>query len=395
MKKSIRIAAALCAAVFALPVLAGCDNGGLTDEGTGSNGGTSGGDTGNAGNTGDSGNSGTSQGGTSGNDDTGDTGNTGDSGNGNTSGGNGGTSQGGTSGGDTGNVGNTGDSGNSGTSGGDSGNVAQNLFKGKTIEYIYDSQYDGEDGYWSTYYYKTSMTFATDATGKYAFENRWQNSDSEQPEEHNGVYDITYSLESVNGKNLLHIAMAGSIAEADLEAFIHNNYQGISSETKALLRERQLSMYYYYEFMDDDTVRMSTDYYAGDMTKYGGDFRSDENTSDNGVSTDLRFNSDELKLYCTKREYDSEKKYWGIPQFSGNNAFTVTMYRVDENENGDDRYVEIGLLAGNYDINGMEGKCDGTITFTQFPGEMQGLFADSYQMQNYDPDWEEFKIVSK
>lgn len=385
MRKSIWIAVALCAAVFALPVLAGCDNGEVTDEEIAGNGSTSGN------------NGGTSQGGTSGGD-TGNTGNTGDSGNGGTTGGDGETSQGGTSGDDTGNTGNT-------------GNVAQNLFKGKTIEYIYNKRYDNEDGSWEENYRKTSITFATDTTGIYVIEYRYSDSDSEQPDEGKSSYNIAYSLESMNGKNFLFIDVVDSAVDAEFDEYIKNYYQGISAETKRLLRKTYGELCCYYEFTDDNTVRITQDYYVGDMAKCNTSFSAREDASERNVYTYLYFSRESFDFYYSKTEYNNEneeriytrKRYWGVPQFS-NNAFTVTMYRNDETENGDETYVEIiGTLVGSYDIKGTGTKCDGMITFTQFPDEMKDLFAASYQIQNYDPQddedshvyWQEYKIVTK
>ncbi|MDE5798329.1 MAG: hypothetical protein K2H73_04845, partial [Treponemataceae bacterium] len=302
-----------------------------------------------------------------------------------------GTSQGGTSGGgDTGNTGNT-------------GNVAQNLFKGKTIEYMHDRHDD--DGYW--YERKIAITFTTDTTGRYEVEYRGQDSDSAQLEESKNAYDIAYSLEAMDGKNFLFINVVDSALDAEFDEYVKNYYQGISAETKRLLRKTYGEICWYYEFTDDNTVRITQDYYVGDIAKCNNSFSAREESDRDGY-TYLSFSCDSLSLSYSKSEYNNEdeewiytrKRYWGVPQFS-NNAFTATMYREDKNENDDDMYVEIGSLAGSYDINGTGTKCDGTITFTQFPDELKDLFASSYQIQNYDQDdedshvyWQEYTILT-
>ena len=316
MKKSIRIAAALCAAVFALPVLAGCDftNGDKSKDGD-----------------------------------------------------------------------------NSTVSG--NGGAGENPFKGKTIE---------RDWTHKDLYYRNALTFTTDTKGIWIMECRAIDAVSRDGPHYEEV-PFTYALIK-NGKNFLRVSYeietyyndAGE--ECAFDEFVEELYSGILQETKALWREAVEIEYWYYEFTDNNTVRINEHYYAGDMKK--SNIRFDLGRHDGDVLID--FARDELYLRCYKyNNEDVRRRYWGVPQFS-NNAFTVTMYREDETENGDETYVEIGSLAGTYAIEGTGSKCDGTITFTQFPDEMKGLFAVSYQIQSYDSQdddeehaWDEYRIVTK
>lgn len=392
MRKSIWIAVALCAAVFALLVLAGCDNGEVTDEEIAGNGSTSGN------------NGGTSQGGMSGGGDTGNTGNTGDSGNGSTMGGNsdtsgnnGGTSQGGaSSGGDTGNTGSTGDTGDSGngnTSGGDSsvsgnGGAGENLFKGKTLVYEDTERRDNDDGSWVEYYDYISMTFTTDTTGEYLSKWRETSSSHKYDEEETEYFPFTYSLGSANGKNFLHVLLS-VLNDEEIEHFLQE-YEGVSEKTKELLVERELTEFLYYEFGENDMVKINEHYYAGNIAKSRSGFTNDYFINTNATEyVKVYFRNKFLSLDWNKKVSDKnsgsveEKRYWGIPEFNGKD-FTVEMYSVAGRED-ECSYTPIGTLKGKYTTKGM-GNCEGTITFTELPGEMNGLFEKSYQIQNWNPD---------
>lgn len=317
MKKSIRIAAALCAAVFALPVLAGCDfiNGDKSK----------------------------------------------DSDNGNTTGGN------------------SSENGN--------GGAGKNPFVGKTLVYEDTEHRDNDDGSWVEYYDYTSMAFTTDTTGEYLSKWRETSSSHKYDEEETEYFPFTYSLGSANGKNFLRVLLEGE--DEEIEDFLRE-YEGVSEKTKELLVEREMTEFLYYEFGQDDTVKINERYYAGDIAKSRSGF-----TNDYFINTDateyvkVYFRNKFLSLDWNKKVSDKnsgsveEKRYWGIPEFNGKD-FTVEMYSVAGRED-ECSYTPIGTLKGKYSTEGM-GNCEGTITFTELPGEMNGLFEKSYQIQNWNPD---------
>ncbi|MDE6735883.1 MAG: hypothetical protein K2J50_00080 [Treponemataceae bacterium] len=317
MKKSIRIAAALCAAVFALPVLAGCDftNGDKSKDGD-----------------------------------------------------------------------------NSGVSG--NGGAGENPFKGKTIE---REEIDEED------YFYVSLSFASNTEGTYLRKYR----DGNNPLEESKM-QFNYSLDAVGDKTLLRIVF---VSDEDDEKYFLQAYKGVSEKTRKLLVEREMSEFLYYEFGENDTIKINEHYYAGDIAKSREAF---ENVYDDmeKAYVEVAFRGKYLCLNSHKQLIDEngeiiereEESYWGIPEFNGND-FTAEMYRMDGSVDPDERtYVPVGTIKGSYDIPCMTttSKCSGTVSFTDFPGDMQGKFEESYSVQNWDArhdaeehnDWEEYKIVA-
>ena len=312
MKKSIRIAAALCAAVFALPVLAGCDfiNGDKSKDGDNS------------------------------------------------------------------------------TASGGNGGAGENPFKGKTIVYEDTDRRVNDDGSWVEYYDYTSMTFTTDTTGKYLSKWRETSSSHKYDEEETEEFPFTYSLGSANGKNFLRMLLE-VLNDEETEHFLQE-YAGVSEKTKELLVERELTEFLYYEFGENDMVKINDHYYAGDIAKSRAGFTNDYFINTNATEyVEVYFRNKFLSLDWNKKVSDKnggsveEKRYWGIPEFNGKN-FTVEMYSVAGHED-ECSYTPIGTLKGKYSTEGM-GNSEGTITFTEFPSEMNGLFEKSYQIQNWNPD---------
>lgn len=323
MKKSIRIAAALCAAVFALPVLAGCDfiNGDKSKD----------------------------------------------------------------------------------------SDEGENPFVGKTIVYEDTEHRDNDDGSWVEDYDYISMTFTTGATGKYLRKWEWTSSSHEYDEEETEEFPFTYSLGSANGKNFLRVLLEGE--DEEIEHFLRE-YEGVSEQTKELLVEREMTEFVYYEFGENDTVKINERYYAGDIAKSRESFENVyDDTADEYVEIYFRREFLRLELYKKVSDeyggtFNREKAaYWGIPEFSDNGKdFTVEMYSVAGRED-ECTYTPVGTLKGNYDIPGMTttSKCSGKIYFTEFPNEMKGVFATSYSVQNWDArhdaeehnDWVEYKIVTE
>ncbi|MDE5613926.1 MAG: hypothetical protein K2I74_04655 [Treponemataceae bacterium] len=354
MKKSIRIAAALCAAVFALPVLAGCDfiNGDKSKDGD-----------------------------------------------------------------------------NSTVSG--NGGAGENPFKGKTIERDWTHQ--------DRLHYCESWKFTTDTDGLYVMDCRAIDTVSRDGPIYYEV-PFTYSLGSANGKNFLRVLL-GVLNDEETEHFLQE-YAGVSEKTKELLVERELTEFLYYEFGQNDTVKINDRYYAGDIAKSRESFEnvydntaveyveisfrrkslrlqwykdepdeSDDTNAETGgtasgegnVSTDTESDDEVTEFSNSYGRTVTEKRYWGIPEFKGND-FTVEMYSVAGRED-ECTYTPVGTLKGNYDIPGMTttSKCTGKVYFTEFPNEMKGVFATSYSVQNWNPkydnkernDWEEYKIVTE
>ena len=287
------------------------------------------------------------------------------------------------------------------TGGGSGGSKVENRFVGKTI--VYESIDD--------YYYSDTITFTTSTTGVWLSEYRRDSSSSnEHDEEVKEEMQFTYSLESVNSNNLLcmtiknptiTIGNGSQEKEYTIDEYIEAFFIGISSETKALLRKQEAIHYFYYDFTDNNTVKIYSDhYYAGDMAKTETYFCNyDSTSSDDYIYVDIARSSVRLD--------SGQKDYMGIPQFSGN-TFTAEMYRVEEirNDSGSwigDQYTSVGKITGSYAINGTGSRCKGTISFTKFPDEMKNLFDNTYRIQNWDPDkyseydddkYREFKIIN-
>ncbi|MDE6351028.1 MAG: hypothetical protein K2K67_08510, partial [Treponemataceae bacterium] len=165
------------------------------------------------------------------------------------------------------------------------------------------------------------------------------------------------------------------------------------------------SHYIYYEFTDNNTVKLYNDYYVGDMTKSSDSFHNDYNSTSSNEYVRVYFAQRRLRLEYEKQDTNGnwvDIEYWGIPQFDGN-TFTADMYRVDNlrDEQGSwlgEQYTGVGKITGSYNISGTGSKCSGTVSFTKFPDVMKNLFKNSYQVQNYydddddDPDYDEYTI---
>ncbi|MDE5613927.1 MAG: hypothetical protein K2I74_04660 [Treponemataceae bacterium] len=283
------------------------------------------------------------------------------------------------------------------TFGGDeeNGGKVENRFAGKTIEHENTRYSDyNNDGSRYEYYEYDRITFTKNTATVY-WEWRSTKSDTGEVRERNETYEYTYELESVNGKNVLHLTMKNpkyyvyddndKRKEGTFDEYVSAKYNGISSTTKELLRKVESTGYIYYEFADNNTVKMYNDYYVGDMTKSSDRFSYDGYDSASSDEYDsVSFGQDRLRLQHYGR--NDRVEYWGIPQFDGK-SFTAEMYRVEyQNESGNDKYIKIGTLEGNYAINGTGSKCTGTVSFTKFPDEMKNLFKNSYQVRNYDSD---------
>ena len=288
--------------------------------------------------------------------------------------------------------------GETGGGSGGGGSKVENRFAGKTIEYEDTDREEYEDGRWYEDYDYTKITFTKNTATVYS---KWYSTSyyQENVVVHTNEYEYTYVLESVNGKNVLHLTMKNpkyylydgekEEKEYSFDEYVSVEYNGISSDTKELLRKTESTRYIYYEFTDNNTVKLYDDYYAGDMTKSSDRFRYDGyNSASSDVYDYVSFGQDRLRLQHYGR--NDWVEYWGIPQFNGK-TFTAEMYRVDEirDEQGSsrNRYTTVGKITGSYDINGTGSKCTGTVSFTKFPNdEMKNLFATSYQVYNYDPD---------
>ena len=286
--------------------------------------------------------------------------------------------------------------------GGGSGGKVENRFAGKTIEYENTDREEHEDGRWYEYYDYEKITFTKDTATSYS---KWYSTSYYQEDAvvHTNEYEYTYVLESVNGKNVLHLTVKNpkyylyddkdEEKECTFDAYVSAKYNGISSTTKELLRKVESTGYIYYEFTNNNMVRLYHDYYVGDMTKSMVTFSNDYNSTSPDEYVHVYFAQEGLEFEYEKRDANGnwvEMNYWGIPQFNGK-SFTAEMYRVDEirDEQGSsrNRYTSVGKITGSYAINDTGSKCTGTVSFTKFPNdEMKNLFATSYQVQNYDSD---------
>lgn len=307
-----------------------------------------------------------------------------------------------------------GDGENGSSSGGGGGTTVQNRFAGKTIEHEDTNREEYEDGRWREDYDYERITFTKDTATVYS-EWRTTRSDSEEIRKEKREAEYTYVLESVNGKNVLHLTETnptyylddkGEEKECSFDEYVSAEYNGISSATKELLRKVRNTYYIYYEFTDNNTVKWYDDYYVGDMTKSNARFYVNYNNASTREYVSVSFGQSRLRLEYEKPDTNGDWvdiEYWGIPQFTGN-TFTADMYRVVglRDEQGSwlgEQYTSVGKITGSYAISGTGSKCTGTVSFTKFPNdEMKNLFATSYQVQNYDddddddPDYTEYTI---
>lgn len=278
--------------------------------------------------------------------------------------------------------------------GGGSGGKVENRFAGKTIEYE-DTDREEYDGHWYEDYEYTKITFTKDTA---RFYSKWRSTSSysEEVREEIDEAEYTYVLESVNGKNVLHLTEKNpkyhfyddkdERQDCTFDEYVSAYYNGISSDTKELLRKTRSSFYAYYEFTDNNTVKLYNNYYVGDMTKSSDSFRyNGYNSASSDEYDNVSFGQSRLRL--RHYSHNDSVEYWGIPRFNGK-TFTAEMYRVEyQSESRNDKYIKVGTVEGNYAINGTGAKCTGTVSFTKFPNdEMKNLFKNSYQVQNYDSD---------
>lgn len=283
------------------------------------------------------------------------------------------------------------------------GSKVENRFAGKTIEYENTRYSDyNSDGSRYEYHEYDRITFTKDTATVY-WEWRSTKSDTGEVREENETYEYTYVLESVNGKNVLHLTMKNpkyylyddkdEEKECTFDAYVSAEYNGISADTKELLRKVESTSYFYYEFTDNNTVKLYKDYYVGDITKSSERFYVNYNNASTREYVYVSFGQSRLRLEYEKPDTNGDwvyMEYWGIPQFNGN-TFTADMYRVVglRDEQGSwlgEQYTSVGKITGTYDINSTGSKCSGTVSFTKFPDEMKNLFSASYQVYNYNPD---------
>ena len=242
------------------------------------------------------------------------------------------------------------------------GHVGANPFKGLTI--TYDDEYDGTE----------TLAFTEDTKGTYSDEYSSE--------------DFEYAVDSTKGLLKLRITTSTTVsdssapadAESDttgptvetvtLDEYIEETYGslGLDKETESLIYDALANAYWYYKFSaDSKTVEMNSSYYFGSIAESDARFRY-EDDADNECRFGRRM------TFNIKRDDDW---YWyeGYPKFSDNTFTAVIFEETYDSKTHTDTYTKLSTsLAGTYQISGTGTNCTGTVTFTQLPNELKGVF---------------------
>ena len=248
-------------------------------------------------------------------------------------------------------------------SGGLGGHVGANPFKGLTI--VHEGEYESE-----------TVAFTSDTKGAWTYSDEYYSED----------FDFEYAVDSIKGLLKVRRTTYTSVDVSDgvwsdttgpmgptvtvrtgkIDAYIEEAYGslGLDKETKSLIYDAMANAYWHYKFSaDGKTVGMDSSYYFGNMAESGASFYSPGNSFDFGCRMWLDINDDDWY------------EYEGFPKFSGN-TFTAVIFAVDydrETDTENHRKLSAALI-GTYQISGTGTNCTGTVTFTQLPDELKGVF---------------------
>ena len=256
-----------------------------------------------------------------------------------------------------------------GNDGGLGGHIGENPFKGLTLVYVYK---DESEEITETY------SFTSDTNGVHEYKEQ----DNESGENYNTKFDFEYAVDSQKGMLKIKATTfkdnttTSARDELDnyLDNYIDKAYGELDSETKSLIRyAHPMSFNYnYYEFSDNNTkVNIASDYYFGNLAE------SDAIFTLIGLTNEKAFSINHRHMHFGIEDDNKERhSYEAFPKFSDDGSFTAVIFEDNEDEETDTyTYRKLGTaLKGTYQIGGTGTNCTGTVTFTQLPEELQGVF---------------------
>ena len=243
------------------------------------------------------------------------------------------------------------------------GHVGKNPFKGLTIV---SENHGGTDTY----------TFTSDTKGVYKRQRTaWYYQE-----------DFEYAVDS--DRNMLKLRITSHTEDGETltlnDKYLAETYGNLDDETKSVLYDSFIE-YVHYDFADDDTVVLDSDYYFGSMAESRADFEFYDNAS--GVD----FSISNITHFYIDRENDFSQ-YTCYPKFANDGSFTAVVFKPNKAYT---KYEKLSTtLAGTCQIISTGTDGFGTVTFTQIPDEMKadddgkGLALNkTYQLKQYnEPD---------
>ena len=232
--------------------------------------------------------------------------------------------------------------------GGLGGTVGENPFKGLTI--VYESKGPYQE---NTFTY----SFASDTKGVYRRE--WL--DFEDDEDGSFQGDFEYAVDS--DRNMLKLRMTSYTEDGETQTLNDNSlaeiYGNLDDETKSLIYDSFIN-YIHYDFVDDDTVVLDSDYYFGSLAESNARFRFYDGQ---GVSFTIS-NYMWFEIFD-----DDDDEYDCYPKFANDGSFTAVAFRFNS---ASSKYEKLSTrLVGTCQITSTGTDGSGTVKFTQIPAEMK------------------------
>lgn len=237
------------------------------------------------------------------------------------------------------------------------GHVGKNPFKGLTIV--------SEDK--DSYRERTeTYTFTSDTKGVYKY--KYLNFDDDE-DSYAFQEDFEYAVDS--DRNMLKLRMTSYTEDGETQTLNDNSlaevYGNLDNETKSLIYDSFIN-YIHYDFVDDDTVVLDSDYYFDSLAESNARFRFYDGQ---GVSFTIS-NYMWFEIFD-----DDDDEYECYSKFANDGSFTAVVFKENEIYNADDdsytyTYDKLSTrLAGNCQITSTGTDGSGTVTFTQIPAEMK------------------------
>lgn len=228
------------------------------------------------------------------------------------------------------------------------GTVGENPFKGLTI--VYESKGPYRE---STFTY----SFASDTKGVYRHE--WL--DFEDDEDGSFQGDFEYAVDS--DRNMLKLRMTSYTEDGETQTlndkYLAETYGNLDDETKSLIYNSSIE-YIHYDFVDDDTVVLDSDYYFGSLAESSARFLfHDEQGVWFSISNYMQF-----EIFD-----DDDDEYECYSKFANDGSFTAVAFRFNS---ASSKYEKLSTrLVGTCQITSTGTDGSGTVKFTQIPAEMK------------------------
>ena len=232
------------------------------------------------------------------------------------------------------------------------GTVGENPFKELTLVHEHKGSYQEST---------TTYSFASDTKGVHRYE--YLNFDDDEDSENSYAFqgDFEYAVDS--GRNMLKLRTTSYTADGETQTvndkYLAEVYGNLDNETKSLLYDSFIE-YIHYDFVDDDTVVLDSDYYFGSLAESSARFRFHDGQ---GVSFTIS-NHMWFEIFD-----DDDDGYDCYPKFANDGSFTAVAFRFNS---ASSKYEKLSTrLVGTCQITSTGTDGSGTVKFTQIPAEMK------------------------